>query len=161
LDAAALQGLPPDLRKATRRSAVPGATEDGGERISTGGAAAAISTGLVQLHRRYYGKGPTKAKTYFLDDTVVCILQGGFTTVERTLIDEGDVDTVYAMRRSFQRVMEEQFTLVVEEATGRKVIAYMSQIHEDPDLAIEIFVLEPSEEHSPVAPEVPDLPEVV
>ena len=57
--------------------------------------------------------------------------------------------------------MEERFRGVVEEATRRKVIAYMSQIHEDPDLAIEIFVLEPSEEHSPVAPEVPDLPEVV
>lgn len=128
---------------------------------TSGESLAQISTGLVQLHSRYYGKGPTKAKTHMVNDTVISILRGGFTTVERTLIDEGDVDTVYAMRRSFQRVMEEQFTLVVEEATGRKVIAYMSQIHEDPDLAIEIFVLEPSEEHSPVAPEVPDLPEVV
>ena len=121
---------------------------------------ARISTGLVQLNSRYYGKGPTKAKTHMVNDTVICILRGGFTTVERTLIDEGDVDTVYAMRRSFQRVMEEQFTLVVEEATGRKVIAYMSQIHEDPDLAVEIFVLEPSGELSPAATEVPDLPNV-
>src|SRR5204863_974520 len=104
---------------------------------------AQISTGLVQLHSRFYGKGPTKAKTHLVNDTVISILRGGFTTVERTLIDQGNVDPVYEMRRSFQKVMEEQFTAVVEEATGRKVIAYMSQIHQNPDLAVEIFVLEP------------------
>ena len=123
---------------------------DGTQHYSTSGEALArISTGLVQLHSRYYGKGPTKAKTHLVDDTVVSILRGGFTPAERTLIDEGDVDAVYSMRRSFQKAMEEQFTAVVEEATGRTVIAYMSQIHHDPDLAVEIFVLEPSREPSP------------
>jgi len=105
---------------------------------------ASISTGLVRLHSRYYGKGPTKAKTYLVNDTVICILRGGFTTVERTLIDEGNVDAVYQIRRSFQQAMQVQFTTVVEGAMGRKVIAYMSQVHQDPDLAVEIFVLEPS-----------------
>ncbi len=106
---------------------------------------AQISTGLVQLHSRYYGKGPTKAKTHLLNDTVVCILRGGFTTVERTLIDTGALESVYQMRRSFQQAMESDFRRIVEEATGRKVIAYMSSIHVDPDLAIELFVLEPQE----------------
>jgi uncharacterized protein YbcI len=113
---------------------------------ASGETLAQISTGLVQLHSRFYGKGPTKAKTHMVNDTVISILRGGFTTVERTLIDQGNVDAVYAMRRSFQMAMEEQFTTVVEAATGRKVIAYMSQIHQDPDLAVEIFVLEPSPE---------------
>ena len=112
-----------------------------------------ISTGLVQLHSRYYGKGPTKAKTHMVDDTVVCILQGGFTTVERTLLDTGEVESVYQMRRSFQQAMEENFRLVVEEATGREVIAYMSSIHVDPDLAIELFVLVPVEEPARSEPE--------
>jgi uncharacterized protein YbcI len=107
---------------------------------------AQISTGLVQLHSRFYGKGPTKAKTHIVDDTVVSVLRGGFTTVERTLIEDGNHDSVYQMRRSFQQAMEEEFRQVVEQATGRKVIAYMSQIHTDPDLAIELFVLEPEEE---------------
>lgn len=120
---------------------------------------ARISTGLVQLHSRFYGKGPTKAKTHMVNDTVICLLRGGFTTVERTLIDQGKVDAVYEMRRSFQAVMEEQFTAIVEEATQRKVIAYMSQIHQSPDLAVEIFVLEPVEDSvGAVAPE--ELPEV-
>jgi hypothetical protein len=42
--------------------------------------------------------------------------------------------------------METQFTDVVQGATARKVIAYMSQVHEDPDLAVELFVLEPGTE---------------
>jgi uncharacterized protein YbcI len=106
---------------------------------------AEVTKGMVSLHRRFYGKGPTEAKTYAIDDTVVCILHGGFTTVERTLIEEKDVEAVLRVRRSFQRAMERHFTAVVEEALGRKVIAYMSQIHEDPDLAVELFVLEPGE----------------
>jgi uncharacterized protein YbcI len=120
---------------------------------------ARISTGLVQLHSRYYGKGPTKAKTHLVNDTVVAILRGGFTTVERTLIETGQTESVFQMRRSFQRAMEGDFRQVVEEATGRKTIAYMSSIHIDPDLAVEIFVLEPLEEPaeddvpSPAAPE--------
>ena len=117
-----------------------------------GAVLARISTGLVQLHSRYYGKGPTKAKTHLLNDTVICILRGGFTTVERTLIEQGDVDAVYTMRRSFQTAMGEQFKRVVEEATGRKVIAYMSQIHQDPDLAVEMFVLEPVGEDEALFP---------
>jgi uncharacterized protein YbcI len=104
---------------------------------------AQISTGLVQLHSRYYGKGPTKAKTHLVNDTVVCILRGGFTTVERTLLETGEVESVYQMRRSFQMAMEADFRRVVEDATHRKVIAYMSSIHVDPDLAVELFVLEP------------------
>ena len=68
--------------------------------------------------------------------------------MERTLVDTGQVESVYQMRRSFQQAMEQEFRKVVEEATGRTVIAYMSSIHVDPDLAVELFVLEPTEEPS-------------
>jgi uncharacterized protein YbcI len=76
---------------------------------------------------------------------VVSILRGGFTRVERTLLDTGQVESVYQMRRSFQLAMEDEFRHVVQEATGRTVIAYMSSIHVDPDLAVEFFLLEPVE----------------
>ena len=111
---------------------------------------AQISTGLVQLHSRYYGKGPTKAKTHLVDDTVVSLLRGGFTTVERTLLETGRVESVYQMRRTFQQVMEDEFRRVVEEASGRRVIAYMSSINVEPDLAVEIFILEPVAEPASV-----------
>lgn len=110
---------------------------------SDGEVLAEISTKLVQLHTRYYGKGPTGAKTYQIDDTVICVLQNGFTTAERTLIREGDSQAVLAVRYSFQKAMEDQFTAVVENATGREVIAYMSQIHVDPDVAVELFIMAP------------------
>jgi uncharacterized protein YbcI len=107
-----------------------------------GEALAQISRGIVHLHRRFYGKGPTKAKTYAMNDTVVCMLSGGFTAVEQTLIADGKAEDVENIRRSFQQTMRHQFTEVVEQATGRAVIAYMSQVHCSPDMAVELFVLE-------------------
>jgi uncharacterized protein YbcI len=110
-----------------------------------GEALARISRGIVHLHRRYYGKGPTKAKTYAMNDTVVCMLSGGFTAVEETLIADGKTEDVENIRRSFQKTMRDQFTEVVRQATGRAVIAYMSQVHSTPDMAVELFVLEPAD----------------
>src|SRR5215211_5879247 len=144
--------------RATRMEVVP--PLDTQHQSTRGEDLAQISTGLVQLHSRYYGKGPTKAKTHMVNDTVISILRGGFTTVERTMIDQGRLAAVHEMRRSFQDVMEEQFTAVVQEATGRTVIAYMSQVHTNPDLAVEIFVLEPTAEEPPSQVDLEDLPEV-
>jgi uncharacterized protein YbcI len=114
-------------------------------------ALAAISEALVGLHREYYGKGPTKAKTFLVNDTVLCMLKGGFTVVEKTLIDNGRQQAVHDIRHSFQAAMEERFTNVVEDALGRNVIAYMSQVHTDPDIAAELFVLEPEDEGQGIA----------
>ena len=102
---------------------------------------AKISNGLVSLHMRFYGKGPEEAKSYHAGEAVVCVLKGGFTIVERTLIDEGREQVVRDMRKHFQGAMDDEFISVVEEATGQKVSAYMSQIHFDPDIAVEIFLL--------------------
>lgn len=98
---------------------------------------------------RFYGRGPTEAKAHFVDDLVVCVLWNGFTTVERTLLERGEGEAVEAFRRTFQTTMEEQFTEVVEAATGRRVRAYMSQVHVDPDVAVELFMLAPLESDDP------------
>lgn len=107
-----------------------------------GEALAAISNGLAQLHMRFYGRGPAKVKTHIAEDLIVCVLWGGFTTVERTLLSRGQIEAVKAFRRTFQETMEEHFIAVVEDATGRQVHAYMSQVHVDPDMAVEMFMLE-------------------
>lgn len=114
---------------------------------------ATISRELVQLHRAFFGKGPTKAKTYAVDDMVVSILREGFTTVERTLIDDGKPEDVERIRRSFQRTMGSRFMGVVERATGRKVIAHMSQVHTDPDLAVQLFMLAARDGEPGLSPE--------
>lgn len=113
---------------------------------SRGEVLAAISNGLMHMHMRFYGRGPTKAKSYLADDTVVCILWNGFTTVEETLIEQGQAEAVVNFRRAFQEAMKEQFTEVVEQATGRTVTAYLSQVHARPNVAIEFFLLAPKEE---------------
>jgi uncharacterized protein YbcI len=107
---------------------------------------ASISTGIVQLHHRCYGRGPTEAKTYAVDDTILCILKGGFTTMEKTLMADGKVGEVESIRRSFQETMEEQFVGVVQQTLDREVIGYMTQVHTDPDVAIELFLLAPAGE---------------
>lgn len=108
-----------------------------------GEALAAISDGLAQLHMRFYGRGPAKVKTHLVEDLIVCVLWDGFTTVERTLLSRGEQGAVEAFRRSFQTAMEEEFREVVEEATGHRVRAYMSQMHAAPDVAVEVFMLDP------------------
>jgi uncharacterized protein YbcI len=104
----------------------------------------AISDGLVQLLKEYYGRGPTQAKTYYEDDIVVCLLRGGFTAVERTLLDGGRGAAVIEQRMAFQEVMRQRFEAVVEHATGRRVIGFMSGHQQHPDMICEVFVLTPS-----------------
>jgi uncharacterized protein YbcI len=105
----------------------------------------AISDGMVALLKEYYGRGPTQAKTYYLDDLVVCLLRGGFTRVEQTLLAGGRGHAVIEQRMAFQEVMRERFTAVIEHATGRPVIGFMSGNQQDPDMLCEVFVLSPTD----------------
>jgi len=103
----------------------------------------AISNGLVHLMSESYGRGPTKAKTYILDDTYVCcVMQEIFTTAEQTLIDAGENDLVRRTRIAFQTALADRFKGVVEEALGRRVLTYQSQIVFDPPGCFEFFILE-------------------
>jgi uncharacterized protein YbcI len=104
-----------------------------------------ISDGLVALLKDYYGRGPERTKTYVDDDLVVCLLRGGFTRVEQTLLEEGHGDDVIRQRMVFQNVMRRRFEQVVEQATGRKVVGFMSGNQQDPDMICEVFVLAPND----------------
>jgi len=105
----------------------------------------AISDGIVALLKEYYGRGPTRTKTYFEDDLVVCLLRGGFTRVEQTLLEGGRGSSVIRQRMEFQELMRERFQTVIEDATGRKVIGFMSGNQQDPDIMCEVFVLGPTD----------------
>src|SRR6478609_4119622 len=95
---------------------------------SRGQLAAAISNAIVGIHSRHYGKGPTKAKTYLIDNTVVCVMQDVFTTVERTLIESGKGDLVREVRTSFQYALRHEFLEAIRDITGRSARSFMSQI---------------------------------
>jgi uncharacterized protein YbcI len=109
--------------------------------IADGDVRTAISDGLVALLKEYYGRGPEQAKTYVNEDLVVCLLRGGFTPVEQTLRNGGYGDEVIRQRMAFQEVMRERFEHVVEQATGRRVVGFMSGNQQDPDMICEVFVL--------------------
>ena len=104
---------------------------------------AQITNGIVRLFSEYYGRGPTRAKSYLLDDVyVVTVLRDTLTTVERTLADTGHGDQVRSVRLTFQEALADTFKAVVEDALGRKVVAYHSQLLIDADMGFELFVLE-------------------
>ena len=105
---------------------------------------AAISTAAVKLLHQHTGRGPTKAQTTINDNLVTIVFADTLTTGERTLVDNGRAERVLEVRHDYQLVMEEQLVELVETELDRKVIAFMSQNHIDPDFAVEIFVLEPA-----------------
>jgi len=104
---------------------------------------AEITNGIVRLFSEYYGRGPTRAKTYMLEDRyVVTVLRDTMTTVERTLAENGEADLVRRVRLTFQEAMADSFKGVVEKALDRRVAAYHSQILIEPDVGIEFFLLD-------------------
>ena len=108
---------------------------------SRGQIAAAISNAVVGIHSKHYGKGPTKAKTYILDDVVITVLEDVFTTVERTLIERDKGELVREVRTTFQYEMRDEFTESVRQITGREARAFISQIDCQADIAVEVFLL--------------------
>ncbi len=109
--------------------------------------AASISNRVVQLLSAYTGRGPTRAWTSIDQDLVSVVLRDTLTKGERSLVADGQSDLVLDMRKAYQNSMGHDLVLAIEEHTGRKVIAFLSANHVDPDVAIESFVLEPTDDH--------------
>jgi len=105
-----------------------------------------ISNALTKNHREHFGRGAGSVKTIINRGFVISFLEEIYTPLERTMIEGGRRDLVHEARLAFQLMMQEKYVAIVEEATGRKVRAFMSQNHIDPDIAVEIFVLEPHPE---------------
>jgi uncharacterized protein YbcI len=103
---------------------------------------AEITNRIVALMRQHFGRGPIKAKTYVLDNLIVCVLSDGFTAIERTMIEGGEPDRVLEIRRDFQRMMEVRYSEMIQELTGRTVLAFLSQSHVEPDLTVEMFLMD-------------------
>jgi uncharacterized protein YbcI len=119
----------------------------------------AISDGMVALLKEFYGHGPTRTKSYFQDDLVVCLLRGGFSVVEKTLLEGGRGSAVIQQRMEFQDLMRARFEAVIKAATGRDVIGFMSGNQQDPDIMCEVFILAPTDllddDGSPAEPTAP------
>jgi uncharacterized protein YbcI len=117
------------------------AGEDGQNRRS----AQAISNAITKLQHDHYGRGPESVRTVVGYDHIICFLENSFMPVERTLIDAGETAAVRETRLAFQRAMETRFVDTVEELSGRKVRAFLSTVSINPDISVEVFVLERGE----------------
>jgi uncharacterized protein YbcI len=102
-----------------------------------------INRGAVRILSEYTGRGPTKARSVIDTNSVTILLADTLTKGERRLAESGRADHVLATRHEFQKVMRDEFVKLVEDVLGRKVIAFMSDNHIDPDMGVEVFVLEP------------------
>ncbi|MEA2153868.1 MAG: hypothetical protein QOE11_8 [Solirubrobacteraceae bacterium] len=130
------------------------------DRPTGGSLTAAISNAVVRITAEYTGRGPTKARTSFRDDVILVLLQETLTKAERSLLAAGEGDFVLETRTRFQRTMRNDYVDAVEKLTGRKVIAFMSANHLQPDMGAEMFVLEPvAEAATPLSPQFRVRPE--
>ena len=120
----------------------PAAVDPARRPLAGGKLLAEITNRIVSLMREHYGRGPIKAKTYVLDNLIVCVLSDGFTAIERTMIEGGEPERVLQMRRDFQRMMKDRYRKMIEDLTGRKVLAFLSQAHVEPDLTIQMFLMD-------------------
>jgi uncharacterized protein YbcI len=119
------------------------AAEDADARTDGGSKRADLANAMVGMKKQYYGRGPTAAKAWILDDYVFVAMEGGLTRNEETLLEDGKEDLVRRYRLSFQETMSETTMAAVAEIMGRRVLTYHSQIMFGPTRAFEIFVLEP------------------
>jgi uncharacterized protein YbcI len=127
-------------RQATAAELISAADEVADER--GGSLRMALSNAMVGLKKQYYGKGPSRARSYLMDEYVLVVMEGGLTRSEETLLAAGQADLVRNYRLAFQETVTQTTTQAVEELTGRKVLSYHSQIVFHPTRAFEIFVLD-------------------
>ncbi len=116
------------------------ATDD--PRPEAGSLLSRISTEMVRAQKQFFGKGPTHAKSYMLDDMLVVVMRDGLTAAEQTMLDFGHPDLVRQFRQIFQNAVTERLSGLIEDLTGRKVLTYQSQVLFAPDLVCELFVFD-------------------
>lgn len=101
-----------------------------------------ISNEMVRVMKQYFGRGPTSAKSYMLDDLLVVVMRDGMTTAERTMLEFGRSDVVRQFRQEFENEMADRLTGAVEKLTGRKVVTYQSQVMFEPNTVVELFLFD-------------------
>jgi uncharacterized protein YbcI len=101
-----------------------------------------ISAEIVGLYKRHHGKGPVRCRTYLEPNLVIVVLGEGYTAAEQTLFDAGKWYEVREARQLWQDTMQVRFVEAIERLTGRTVSAFMSANHQNPNLSVEMFVLD-------------------
>ena len=112
-------------------------------KLSGGELNAAVTRELVRIHTAAIGRGPKKSYSFHSGNVLVTVLLEVLTRAEQSLVARNEADTVLATRRVLQRTISRDMVAAVERLTERKVIAHMADNHVDPDMAVQVFILEP------------------
>ena len=104
-----------------------------------------VSNTMVKLYKEQFGRGPTQARAQWAgDDMLVVTLEDTLTPAERNLVGMGEHERLRETRMFFQYATVREFCEPVEQATGRKVRAFISGIDTEADgLSLEAFLLHP------------------
>jgi len=113
-----------------------------GNRLRGGELNSALTRELVGIHTEYLGRGPTTASTFHHGNVLVTLMHGVLTHAEKSLARTDRAHVVNNIRQLFQQTMEADSRAAVEQLTGRKVVAFISGNHLDPDIATELFILD-------------------
>ena len=115
-----------------------------------------ISSEVVKTFKEYFGKGPTSAKSYMVDDLLFVVMRGGLNAAEEFLLEQDEADVVRQYRQTFGNHMDRILSEKIEALTGRKVVGFNSQILFSPDVTIEIFLLDDREGGKSIDTSAPD-----
>jgi uncharacterized protein YbcI len=110
--------------------------------LSGGELNAAVTREVIRVQNESHGRGPKKAFSFHNGNVLVTVLEEVLTPAERKLASNGESEAVLRMRSLYQRSMTEDLKKSIEAITGREVVAVMSDNHVDPDMAVEIFILD-------------------
>jgi uncharacterized protein YbcI len=121
-----------------RSSSSPGEGEPQGSQLTL----SRISNEMVQAQKKYFGRGPTQAKSYLLDDFLLVVMRGGMTVAESTMLEFGRADLVRSFREEFGNELARRMVPRMQELTGRTIIGHQSRIQLDPHIVVEMFFFE-------------------
>jgi uncharacterized protein YbcI len=110
-----------------------------------------VSNAMVRLYKDQFGRGPTRARTYWSGpDALTCFLEDTLTPAERNLVKMGEHQRLRDMRMFFQYATLREFCEPVERITGRTVRSFHSSIDTKVDgLATETFIFYPEGQDGP------------
>jgi uncharacterized protein YbcI len=114
-----------------------------------GGMLTEVCNAIVQIHKQFYGKGPTKARAHLSRDVLVVVLEGGFTRGEQTLNERGHEREVLHARMAMQEAVQQEFRDAIERILGRSLRSFMSANDPTAGLQTEVFILHPNNLESP------------
>jgi uncharacterized protein YbcI len=145
------RSLGPELPRRTIRISGSEEIHDSPESVATATTGRSplleISNAMVALYKETFGRGPTKARAQFAGhDTLVVTLESSLTVTERNLAAMGEHRRLRDARLFLSDALEDQFRAIVEQALGRKTVAYVSGIDTARDVTIKLFTLEPAGE---------------